>query len=93
MKATWNGTTIAESTDIVEVEGNPYFPLGSVDQALLRDSEHKTTCFWKGVASYYSIEVDGQVNENAAWYYADPKPEASMVKGRVAFWRGVEIVD
>ena len=93
MKAIWNGNTIAESNDIVEVEGNPYFPLASVDQALLRDSEHKTTCFWKGVASYYSIEVDGQVNENAAWFYADPKPEASMVKGRVAFWRGVEIVD
>lgn len=90
-KAIWNGTTIAESDDTVVVEGNHYFPADTVNRELLRESDTHTTCGWKGVASYYSIDVDGQVNRDAAWYYPDPKPEASEVANRIAFWKGVTI--
>lgn len=89
--ATWNGTVIARSDDTVVVEGNHYFPIGSVDQELLRRSDTTTVCPWKGTASYWSIEVDGQVNRDAAWSYADPKPAAAEIAGRVAFWRGVTV--
>lgn len=91
MKAQWNGVTIAESDDTVVVEGNHYFPRGSVRTEVLRPSSTHTTCPWKGEASYYSLEVDGQVNEAAAWYYPDPKVEAEQIRGRVAFWKGVEV--
>lgn len=91
IKAIWNGKTLAESDDTVIVEGNHYFPHDSVAQEFLRDSNTHTTCAWKGEASYYSIEVDGQCNADAAWYYPDPKPKAEMVRDRVAFWRGVEV--
>ncbi|MFZ2504262.1 MAG: DUF427 domain-containing protein [Nocardioides sp.] len=93
MRAVWNGRVIAESDDIVMVEGNPYFPRDAVDSALLRDSATQTTCAWKGVASYFSLEVDGEQNADAVWYYADPKPAASQITDRVAFWRGVTIED
>ncbi len=89
MKAVWNGVTVAESDDTVVVEGNHYFPIESVRADVLRPSDTHTTCPWKGEASYYSLEVDGQVNESAAWYYPEPKPAASEIKGRVAFWMGV----
>jgi len=93
MKAVWQGVIIAESDDTIVVEGNHYFPLESIQSEYFRDSNHQSTCSWKGVASYYSIHVGGESNENAAWYYTDPKPEASMTKDRIAFWRGVEVTD
>jgi uncharacterized protein (DUF427 family) len=91
MKATWNGATIAESEDTVVVEGNHYFPLASVRDEYLRDSDTHTTCPWKGLASYKSIEVDGQLNADAVWYYPEPKEAAAEIKDHFAFWRGVEI--
>lgn len=92
MRAIWNGTVIAESEDTVVVEGNHYFPVGSVKQELLRDSSTHTICPWKGKASYYSVEVDGQVNTDAAWYYPTPSSAAQQIAGRIAFWRGVTVV-
>lgn len=91
MKATWNGKTVAESNDTVVVGGNHYFPADSVDHSLLIGSDTHSTCPWKGEASYYSIAVDGQVNNDAAWYYPSPKDAAAGIKDRVAFWRGVTI--
>lgn len=93
MKATWNGATIAQSDDTVVVEGNHYFPIGSVREDVLRTSAKHTTCPWKGEASYYSIEVDGRVNQDAAWFYPDPSAAAAEIRDRVAFWRGVEVID
>jgi uncharacterized protein (DUF427 family) len=91
MKATWNGQIIAESDDIVVVEGNPYFPLSAVRPEVLKPSDTHTTCPWKGVASYYSVEVAGQTNRDAAWYYPEPKDAARQIQGRVAFWKGVVV--
>lgn len=91
MKAIWNGAVIAQSDDLVVVEGNQYFPDSSLNRDYITFSNHKTSCAWKGQASYYSLIVNGELNPDAAWYYADPKPEAEMVKGRVAFWKGVKI--
>jgi uncharacterized protein (DUF427 family) len=92
-KATWNDAVIAESDDIVMVEGNSYFPLDSVRSEYLRPSEATTFCPWKGTASYYSLAVDGEVNTDAAWYYPEPKEAAAEIKDRVAFWRGVTVTD
>ncbi len=91
MKAIWNGTVVAESDDIVNVEGNAYFPASALRAEFVVPSDHHTTCHWKGVASYHSLKVNGEVNRDAVWYYPDPKPEAAAVKGRVAFWRGVRV--
>ncbi len=91
MKATWHGTTIAESDDTVVVEGNHYFPADSIRREYFRESEEHTHCPWKGEASYYDIAIDGAVNEGAAWYYPEPKEGAASIKGRVAFWKGVEV--
>ncbi len=91
MIATWNNTTIAESDNTESVENNAYFPPESVDMQYFKPSDHKTTCPWKGTASYYHIEVDGKVNENAAWYYAEPKEAAVNIKGHIAFWKGVQV--
>jgi len=90
-RATWNGVVIAESDDIVVVEGNLYFPIESVDQAVLGESPTTSVCPWKGTASYYSLVVDGQENPDAAWYYPEPKDAAKDLTGRVAFWRGVVV--
>jgi uncharacterized protein (DUF427 family) len=92
MKALWNGTVIAESQDTVVVEGNHYFPLASVNPSLLEPSAHTSVCPWKGTANYYTLKVDDKRNENAAWYYAEPKEAAHQIKGRVAFWKGVNVV-
>jgi uncharacterized protein (DUF427 family) len=92
MKAIWNNTTIAESDSTVVVENNHYFPLSSVNSAFLANSSKHTTCPWKGEASYYTLEVNGQRNEDAAWYYPHPKEAAAEVKDRVAFWKGVQVV-
>ena len=91
MKAVWNGAVIAQSDDTVLVEGNLYFPDTALNRDLITFSNHKTMCAWKGQASYYSLMVNGDVNVDAVWYYASPKPEAEMVRGRVAFWKGVKI--
>ena len=93
MRATWNGAVIAESDDTVVVEGNHYFPADAVDRSVLRPSATHTVCPWKGTASYYTVEVDGETNPDAAWYYPDPKPAATQIKDRVAFWKGVEVTD
>jgi len=91
MKAIWNGTVIAESDDTVLVEGNHYFPESSLNKEYIAFSNHKTSCAWKGQASYYSLNVNGAINTDAVWYYADPKPEAEQIRGRVAFWKGVKV--
>ena len=91
MKATWNDTVVAESNDTVVVDGNHYFPEASLDKRYVSFSNHKTTCAWKGQASYYSLLVKGEMNIDAVWYYPDPKPEAEMIRGRVAFWKGVKV--
>ena len=91
MKAIWNNTVIAESDDTVAVEGNHYFPESSLKREFTTFSNHKTSCSWKGQASYYSLLVNGELNADALWYYPDPKPEAEIVRGRVAFWKGVTV--
>lgn len=93
MQAIWNNQVIADSIDTVVVEGNHYFPIDSVKSDFLKPSETKTSCPWKGQASYYSLEVDGELNKDAAWYYPDPKPAASVIKDRIAFWKGVKVVE
>jgi uncharacterized protein (DUF427 family) len=92
MKAIWKGTVIAESDDTVLVEGNHYFPAASVKQQYLLPSNTKTMCSWKGQASYHTLFVDGDANPDAAWFYAEPKEAAAEIKGRIAFWKGVQVV-
>lgn len=92
-QAIWNGTVLAESDDLVQVEGNHYFPKESLNAELFKESDTQTICPWKGTASYYNIEVAGQTNIDAAWYYPEPKIAAKEIAGRVAFWKGVEVVD
>ncbi len=92
-KAFWRETVLAESDDTVVVEGNHYFPAESLNKEHFRDSDAQTVCGWKGVASYYDVVVDGNVNEQAAWFYPEPKAEADEIRGRVAFWKGVEVED
>jgi uncharacterized protein (DUF427 family) len=91
MKATWKGAVLAESDDTVVVEGNHYFPMESIKRELFRESGTHTDCPWKGTASYYDVVVEGEVNKDAAWYYAQPKDAAKEIKDRVAFWRGVKV--
>lgn len=93
MKAIWNGTVVAESNETQVVEDNHYFPPESVNRQLLRESDHRSTCPWKGEAHYYDLVVDGQENRRAAWYYPAPKEAASNIKDHIAFWRGVEILE
>ena len=93
MKAIWNGEVIAESSDTVVVEGNHYFPRDAVKAEFLRDSSTTSMCPWKGTANYHSLEVGGETNADAAWYYAEPKDAAAPIKDRIAFWKGVEVVD
>jgi len=91
MKATWNGVTIAESDDTVVVEGNHYFPERSLNRQYVTFSNHRTSCLWKGQAQYYSLFVNGEMNPDAVWYYAEPLEAAAEIKGRVAFWKGVKV--
>jgi uncharacterized protein (DUF427 family) len=93
MKAIWRGKTIAESNDTVVVEGNHYFPADAVDPKLLLPSNTTTMCSWKGQASYHTLFVDGDANPDAVWYYPDPKEAAAQIKGRLAFWKGVQVVE
>ncbi len=90
-KAIWNGTVIAQSDRTVVVEGNHYFPPETINQQYFQESSTHTTCPWKGVASYYNIQVDGQVNKDAAWYYPTAKEKAKNIEGYIAFWRGVKV--
>jgi uncharacterized protein (DUF427 family) len=92
MKAIWNNAILAESTDTVVVEGNHYFPIESLNKAYFKESHTHTACPWKGTASYYSLEVEGKTNPDAAWYYPQPSEKAQAIKGRVAFWKGVQVV-
>lgn len=91
--AMWNGAVLAVSEDVKVLEGNYYFPPESVRREFLRSSDTVTVCPWKGKASYYDVVVDGEVIEDGAWYYPDPREKASWFKGYIAFWRGVEIVE
>lgn len=91
MQATWNGALLAESDATVLVEGNHYFPADSLNREHFRENDQTTVCGWKGTASYYDVVVGDQVNEGAAWYYAEPKEAAKEIAGHVAFWKGVEV--
>lgn len=90
-KATWNGVILAQSDRTIVVENNYYFPPDSIDRQYFTDSNTHTTCGWKGLCSYYNVEVNGQVNKDAAWYYPTPKEAAQNIAGYVAFWKGVKV--
>ena len=93
MKAVWNDRVIADSDQTVVVEGNHYFPPDSVNREYLCDSSTTTVCGWKGTACYYDLVVDGRTNPDAAWYYPSPKEAAQQIRGRIAFWKGVQVMD
>ena len=90
-KALWHGAVLAESIQCETVEGNIYFPADTINKEFFKDSVTHTTCPWKGVASYYDIKVNGETNQDAAWYYPEAKEAANNIKGYVAFWKGVEV--
>jgi uncharacterized protein (DUF427 family) len=93
MKAIWNNQVVAESNDTIVVENNHYFPKESVDPQFLQESTTHTTCPWKGLASYYTLAVDGKQNTDAAWYYPEPKAAAAQITNYIAFWKGVKVTD
>ena len=93
MKAIWNDKIIAESDNTIVIENNHYFPPGSIKSEFFKPSETHTSCAWKGQASYYTIEVDGLENKDAAWYYPEVSELAKSIKGYIAFWRGVQIIE
>ena len=90
-RAIWNGEVLAESDRTIVVEGNHYFPPDSISRKFFRESNSHTTCPWKGLASYYDVQVNGAVNKDAAWYYPAPKEAARQIKDYVAFWHGVKV--
>lgn len=91
MKAVWNGKILAESDETVVVENNHYFPPNSINKEYFQPSNTHTTCPWKGEASYYTLQVDGKENQDAAWYYPEPSAAARKIKDHIAFWKGVSI--
>jgi uncharacterized protein (DUF427 family) len=93
MKAVWNNQVIAESDNTIVVENNHYFPNDSVKAEFLKDSSTKSTCPWKGIASYHTLDVDGKQNTDAVWYYPEPKEAAANIKDYMAFWKGVQIIN
>ena len=93
MKAIWKNTVLADSDDTVNIEGNHYFPPSSLNMDYFTESETQSVCPWKGTANYYSLKVKGNENEDAAWYYPEVSELASSIKGRIAFWKGVEVVE
>ena len=93
MKAIWHDQVLAESNETVIVESNHYFPAASINREFFKESNAKTHCPWKGEASYYDIEVNGEINKEAAWYYPTAKEKAKHIEGMVAFWRGVQVVE
>ncbi len=92
MKAIWNGEVIAESEETIVIEGNHYFPADHIKKDYFSSSDTQTVCPWKGKASYYDLDVNGSVNNDAAWYYPDTSELAKRIKGYIAFWKGVEVV-
>ena len=90
-RAIWNGKVIAESDETEVVEGNHYFPPQTIVKGYFRPSPTRTICPWKGEASYYTLDVDGELNEDAAWFYSHPKEAAEQIRDHVAFWRGVQV--
>jgi uncharacterized protein (DUF427 family) len=90
-RAIWNGTVLAESDRTIVVEGNHYFPPDALRREFFRDSGTRTVCSWKGTANYYNVEVNGEVNKDAAWYYTTPSRAAANIKNYVAFWKGVQV--
>ncbi|TVZ52973.1 DUF427 domain-containing protein [Dokdonia sp. Hel_I_53] len=93
MKAIWNNQVIAESEDTIVVENNHYFPHNTLKKEFFKPSRQKSTCPWKGEASYYSISVNGKENTDAAWFYPNTKNKAKNIENRVAFWKGVSIIE
>lgn len=93
MKAVWNDAVLAESNDTIVVEGNHYFPPDSINSEYFKESDNHTKCSWKGTASYYNISVNGDVNKDGAWYYPEPKEEVQNIKGYIAFWHGIKVVE
>ena len=93
MRARWKNVVLADSDATVVVEGNHYFPPHSLNPAYLKESDTHTTCPWKGEASYYHIEVDGEMKKDAAWTYPEPKEKAQHIKDYVAFGEGIEVVE
>ncbi len=93
VRAEWNGVVLAESDDTVQVEGNHYFPVDSLNREHFVDSDHTSICPWKGRASYFTVVANGEKNPDAAWYYPDPSKAASEIRDRVAFWHGVKVTD
>ncbi len=91
MKAIWNDTVLADSDFTVVVEGNHYFPPKSVKKEFFKNSDKTTSCPWKGKANYYDVEVEGQTNSAAAWYFPEPRPAAENIRNHVAFWKGIEV--
>ena len=91
MQAIWNDVVIAESNDTVIVDGNHYFPFDSIKQEYFKKTELTTVCGWKGMANYYSVDVNGKTNKDCAWYYVEPNDAAMKIKGMVAFWNGVNV--
>lgn len=92
-KAIWNNVVLAESESYETVEGNIYFPPESINKEYFRESDTQTSCFWKGKASYYHLEVNGETNQDAAWYYPEPMAKVENIKGYIAFWKGVEVTE
>jgi len=92
-KAIWNNVVIAESNTYEKVEGNIYFPSDSINKEYFKDSATQSTCFWKGKASYYDVEVNGKTNKDAAWYYPEPKSKAENIENHVAFWKGIVVTE
>ena len=93
MKAIWNGEIIAESDATIIIEGNHYFPPETINPEFVKSSDTHTTCPWKGLASYYNVEVNGSTNSDAAWYYPEVSELAKGIKGYVAFWHGVKVTE
>ena len=89
-QAIWNNVVLAESETYETVEGNIYFPMASLKREYFKESATTTGCPWKGVASYLTVDIEGEVNADAAWYYPDPKAAAENIRDHVAFWRGVQ---
>lgn len=90
--AKWNGEVIAESDKTVVIEGNHYFPPNSIKKEFFKENDTHTTCHWKGEASYYDLDVNGETNTDAAWYYQETSELAKGIKGYIAFWKGVKVV-
>jgi uncharacterized protein (DUF427 family) len=93
MKAVWQDTILAESDKTIVVEGNHYFPPESIKREFFQESDAHTRCSWKGTASYYTVKINGKDNTDCAWYYSEPTEAAKEIKGYVAFWRGVDVVE